>query len=48
MHLLHYLFGDQWIVTHDAIQDVMYVLAPESGNFVLREWWYALTLRISL
>jgi len=48
MHLLHYLFGDQWIVTHDAFQDVMYVLAPKSGNFVWREWWYSLTLKISL
>jgi hypothetical protein len=48
MHLLHYLFGDHWIVTHDAIEDVMYVLVPKSANFVWREWWYAITLKISL
>jgi hypothetical protein len=25
MHLVRYLFGSQWIVTHDAIQNVIYV-----------------------
>jgi len=37
-----------WIATHDAIWDVMYAFIQENGHVVWREWWYALTSRVSL
>jgi hypothetical protein len=37
-----------WIATHDAIRDVMYALIQKNGHVVWREWWYALTSRVSL
>jgi hypothetical protein len=48
MHLAHCPFGGQRIATHDAIQNVMYTLAQESGHVVWRERWYVLTSRVSL
>jgi hypothetical protein len=48
MHLACCSFGRQQIATHDAIQDIMYALVCKSGHAVWREWWYALTSRVSL
>ncbi len=44
-HLVHCPFGSQWIVTHDAIRNVMYTLVQKSRHVVWKEWWYALTSR---
>jgi hypothetical protein len=34
MHFVRYPFGGQQIATHDAIRNVMYVLARKSGHIV--------------
>ncbi len=47
MHLSR-SFKGQWIATHDAIKDVIYAFARESGHNVWREQWNALMSRISL
>jgi hypothetical protein len=47
-HLTRCSFEGQQIVTHDAIQNVMYFVVQESGHIVWKEQWYALTSRISL
>ncbi len=47
-HLVRCLFGGQWIVTHDIIQNVMYAFAWKSGQAVWKEWWYAFMSRVSL
>ncbi len=47
-HLTCCLFGGQWIATHDAIWNIMYALAQKSGHVIWKEWWYALTLGLSL
>jgi hypothetical protein len=33
---------------HDAIKDVIYAFAQESGHTVWKEWWYVFTLGVSL
>ncbi len=51
MHLAHLTccsFRGQQIPTHDAIKNVMYALAQESGHDIWRERWYALTSGVSL
>jgi hypothetical protein len=47
-HLIHCAFGGQRITTHDAIRNIMYVFAWESGHSVWKERWYAFTSIISL
>jgi hypothetical protein len=47
-HLVCCAFGSQQITIDDTIQDIMYSLARKSGHIVLKEWWYALTSRVSL
>jgi hypothetical protein len=47
-HLARCPFGNQWITTHDAIQNVMYGLVQENGHTKWKEWWYTLMLRVSL
>jgi hypothetical protein len=41
-------FGGQWIVTHDAIWDVMYAFIQENGHTIWKKRWYALMSKISL
>jgi hypothetical protein len=48
MILARCLFRGQWIVTHDAIRDVMYAFVRESEHIVWREWGYAFTPGIFL
>ncbi len=47
-HIVHCPFGGQWIVTHDVIQDIMYVFPWKNEHDVWRKWWYAFTSRVSL
>ncbi len=47
-HLAHCPFGSQWIITHDAIRDVMYALAQKSGHVVWIEQWYIFMSKASL
>lgn len=48
MHLACCPFGNQWIITHDAIRDIMYALTWKNEHVVCGERWYALTLGVSL
>jgi hypothetical protein len=48
MHLTHFLFGGQWIVTPDAIKDIMYAFSQKSGHVVWKERWYTFTSKVSL
>jgi hypothetical protein len=47
-HLTWYPFGGHQIATHDAIKNIMYAYAQESGHIVWREWWYTLASISSL
>jgi hypothetical protein len=47
-HLVCYSFEGQQIITHDTIQNVMYVVILDNGHVVWKEWWYTFTSRISL
>jgi len=47
-HLVFCSFGSQWITTHDAIRNIMYVFVQKNGHIVWREQWYALMLKVSL
>ncbi|KAG6556753.1 hypothetical protein Mapa_001697 [Marchantia paleacea] len=42
VHMACCQFGGQRIVTHDAIRDVVFVMAREGGYFTWRECWYVL------
>jgi len=42
IHLVHCPFRGQWITTHDAILNITYAFAQESGHIVWKEQWYAL------
>jgi hypothetical protein len=48
MHLTRCLFGGQWITTHDAIINIMYVLIRKNGHNVWRKRWSAFTSKASL
>jgi hypothetical protein len=48
IHLACCFFGGQWIVTHDAIWNIMYAFVFKSGHDVWKKWWYAFTSGVSL
>jgi hypothetical protein len=48
MHLARCPFGSQRKITHDAINDVMYVLTQENEQVVRKGQWYIFTSGISL
>jgi hypothetical protein len=47
-HSTYCPFEGQRIITHDAIRNVMYAFAQKNGHNIWKEWWYALTSRVSL